>query len=149
LFASNKEKCVHCNGTGKVFASMSLNTGQAEYRTCNVCKGKGRVAADRSTYTTYPDKSVEIAQQLIAKHGSPQEVFLEQDSSGSFIDVRIVFANGSQYILGGFAVGYKGTRPDYLRELLNYAGFYVSADEIEKIRSPVHYEKDNDSREEY
>lgn len=88
-------------------------------------------------YTTYPNKSLEIARQLIWQHGKPEKVSLE--SIGGFADARLFFQDGFQALLGGFAVGYSGTRPDSLRAMLQAAGFHVTEEDIEKMSLPVHF----------
>jgi len=127
-----KVKCSHCEGSGKERASMSLDTGQINYRTCSVCEGTGSVAAERSHFTQYPDLSLQKAHELMRKHGKPVEICIAGNH-----DIRISFEDGARYILGGFTVGYRGTGPDYCKAFLNAAGFSVSIDEIAEMRPPV------------
>lgn len=117
----NTVECAHCGGKGKEFASMSLDTGKVEYRTCGVCKGTGKVAAERSHFTEYPDKSLEIAHELMRRYGKPVEICIAGNH-----DIRVLFKDGSRYILGGFTVGYSGTGPDYTDAFLDAAGFDIS-----------------------
>ena len=128
----NKVECTHCGGKGKEFASMSLDTGKVEYRTCGVCKGTGKVAAERSHFTKYPDRSLEIAQELMRRYGRPVEICIAGNH-----DIRVLFKDGSRYILGGFTVGYRGTGPDYTKAFLDAAGFDISIDSIADMRPPV------------
>ena len=127
-----KVKCSHCGGSGKEWASMSLDTGQTQYRTCSVCKGVGSVVADMSHFTEYPDVSLEKAGELILKHGKPVEICIAGNH-----DIRVLFKDGARYILGGFTVGYRGTGPDYCKQFLNEAGFSVSIDQIAEMEPPV------------
>ena len=113
-------------------ASMSLVTGQVQYRTCGVCKGTGKVSAERSHFTEYPDRSLEIARQLIQQHGKPAEICIAGNH-----DIRVLFKNGSRYILGGFTVGYRGTGPDFTKAFLDAAGFSISMDDIADMHPPV------------
>jgi len=128
----NTVECAHCGGKGKEFASMSLDTGKVEYRTCSACKGTGKVAAERSHFTEYPDKSLEIAHELMRQYGRPVEICIAGDH-----DIRVLFKDGTRYILGGFAVGYRGTGPDYTKAFLDAAGFDISIDSIADMRPPV------------
>jgi len=125
-------ECSHCKGTGKEWASMSLDTGEVQYRTCSVCNGTGSVAAEKSHFTEYPDLSLQKALQLMQRHGKPVEICIAGDH-----DIRVLFEDGSRYILGGFTVGYRGTGPDYTERLLNAAGFNISIDEIAEMKPPV------------
>jgi hypothetical protein len=125
-------ECVHCNGSGKEWASMSLDTGKVEYRTCSVCNGTGKVAAERSHFTKYPDRSLEIAHELMRRYGRPVEICIAGNH-----DIRVLFKDGSRYILGGFTVGYRGTGPDYTKAFLYAAGFDISIDSIANMRPPV------------
>ncbi len=128
----NTVECAHCGGKGKEFASMSLDTGKVEYRTCSACKGTGKVAAERSHFTEYPDKSLEIAHELMRQYGRPVEICIAGDH-----DIRVLFKDGTRYILGGFTVGYRGTGPDYTKAFLDAAGFDISIDSIADMRPPV------------
>lgn len=128
----NTVKCTHCGGKGKVFASMSLGTGKVEYRTCGVCKGTGKVAAERRHFTEYPDRSLKIAHELMRRYGRPVEICIAGNH-----DIRVLFKDGSRYILGGFTVGYHGTGPDYTKAFLDAAGFDISIDSIADMRPPV------------
>ncbi len=130
--------CLHCNGSGRVGTSMSMTTGEIKYRTCGRCSGTGRVDASLAYYITYPNKSLEIARQLIWQHGKPERVSLES-VDGGFADARLFFQDGFQALLGGFAVGYSGTRPDSLRAMLQAAGFQVTKEDIEKMSLPAHF----------
>jgi hypothetical protein len=65
-------------------------------------------------------------------HGKPAEVCIAGNH-----DMRVLFEDGSRYMLGGFTVGYRGTGPDYTKQLLAAAGFNVSIDEIAKMEPPV------------
>jgi hypothetical protein len=125
-------KCIHCDGSGKEIASMDLMSGQIQYRTCGVCQGTGKVSADRSHFTEYPDRSLNIARQLIQQFGEPAEICIAGDH-----DIRVLFKNGSRYILGGFTVGYRGTGPDYTKAFLNASGFDISIDDIAEMRPPI------------
>lgn len=125
-------ECSHCKGTGKEWASMSLDTGKVQYRTCSVCNGTGTVTAEKSHFTTYPDLSLQKALQLMQRHGKPAEICIAGNH-----DIRVLFGDGSKYILGGFTVGYRGTGPDYTKRLLDAAGFNVSIDEIAEMEPPV------------
>lgn len=129
--------CLDCGGSGRVGTSMSMTTGEVKYRICSRCSGTGRVEVSLAYYTTYPNKSLEIARQLIWQHGKPEKVSLE--SIGGFADARLFFQDGFQALLGGFAVGYSGTRPDSLRAMLQAAGFHVTEEDVEKMSLPVHF----------
>ena len=59
------------------------------------------------------------------RHGKPVEICFAGNH-----DIRVLFGDGSRYILGGFTVGYRGTGPDYTKRLLDAAGFNVPIDEI-------------------
>jgi hypothetical protein len=97
-----------------------------------VCNGTGSVAAEKSHFTEYPDLSLQKALQLMQRHGKPVEICIAGDH-----DIRVLFTDGSRYILGGFTVGYRGTGPDYTERLLDAAGFNVSIDEIAEMKPPV------------
>jgi hypothetical protein len=111
---------------------MSLDTGEVQYRTCSVCNGTGSVAAEKSHFTTYPDLSLQKALQLMQRHGKPAEICIAGNH-----DIRVLFEDGSRYILGGFTVGYRGTGPDYTERFLCAAGFDISIDEIAEMEPPV------------
>jgi hypothetical protein len=111
---------------------MSLDTGEVQYRICSVCNGTGSVAAEKSHFTGYPDLSLQKALQLMQRHGKPVEICIAGNH-----DIRVLFGDGSRYILGGFTVGYRGTGPDYTKRLLDAAGFNVSIDEIAEMEPPV------------
>jgi hypothetical protein len=125
-------ECAHCGGKGKEFSSMSLTTGKVEYKTCGVCKGTGKVSAGRSHFTKDPYKSLEIAQELMRRYGKPVEICIAGNH-----DIRVLFKDGSRYILGGFTVGYRGTGPDHTKSFLDAAGFDISIDSIADMRPPV------------
>jgi hypothetical protein len=97
-----------------------------------VCKGTGSVSAEKSHFTSYPDRSLENARELMRCHGEPVEICIAGNH-----DIRVVFRDGSRYILGGFTVGYRGTGPDYTKAFLQAAGFDISIDEIAEMRPPV------------
>jgi hypothetical protein len=128
----NTIECAHCGGKGKEFASMSLDTGKVEYKTCGVCNGMGNVTAERSHFTEYPDRSLQIAHELMQRYGRPVEICIAGNH-----DIRVLFKDGSRYILGGFTVGYYGTGPDYTKAFLGAAGFDISIDNIADMRPPV------------
>jgi len=128
----NTAECVHCDGSGKEVASMSLDTGEVQYRTCDVCKGTGKISGERIHFTKYPDKSLAIARQLMQQHGKPTEICIAANH-----DVRVLFNDGYRYVLGGFTVGYKGTGPAFTKVFLRDAGFEVSIDEIVEMKPPV------------
>jgi hypothetical protein len=125
-------KCAHCGGNGKEIAVLSLDTGNANHRMCGVCKGTGKVAVERSHFTEYPDRSLEFAHELMRRHGKPAEICIAGNH-----DIRVLFKDGSRYILGGFTVGYQGTGPDYTKVFLDAAGFHISIDNITDMRPPV------------
>lgn len=125
-------ECSHCKGTGREVASISLDTGSAKHRTCGVCDGSGKVTVEKSHYTEYPDVSLRNAIQLMQTYGKPAEIHIAGDH-----DMRIVFKDGSKYMLGGFTVGYKGTGTDYTKLLLDTAGFNVTIDEIAEMKPPI------------
>jgi hypothetical protein len=125
-------QCAHCQGTGREVVSISLDTGQVTYRPCSVCGGSGSVGVERSHFTTYPDQSLRNAQSLMQVHGQPVQIQIVGNH-----DVRLLFADGARYILGGFTVGYRGTGPDYTERLLHAAGFDVSIDDIAAMEPPV------------
>lgn len=127
-----KVQCSHCGGSGKEWASMSLDTDQTQYRTCSVCKGTGSVAAEMTHFTEYPDVSLEKARELIRKRGRPVEICIAGNH-----DIRVLFKDGGRYILGGFTVGYRGTGSDYCKQFLNESGFSVSINQIAKMKPPV------------
>lgn len=125
-------QCSHCQGTGKVFARLSLTTGEVEYRPCSVCNGTGSVPVEKGYFTEYPDLSLENALALMRAHGRPVEICISANH-----DIRVLFQDGARYILGGFTVGYRGTGPDYTKRFLDAAGFDVSRDEIAEMEPPV------------
>jgi hypothetical protein len=125
-------RCSHCNGSGKEQDSISLTTGEVRYRTCSVCHGSGVVSVDKQQYTQYPDVSLRNAIALIQQHGRPVEVSMATND-----DVELVFPDGSRYLLGGFAAGYRGTGPDFFQRLLDAAGFAVSRDDIADMQTPL------------
>ena len=127
-----KVKCINCKGSGRVFASMSLTTGEVKYRTCPVCSGTGFVESERSYFTQYPDLSLQKAMELMRIHGKPVEINIVANH-----DIRVLFKDGARYILGGFTVGYKGTGPGYTKKFLDAAGFDVSLAEIEEMKPPI------------
>ena len=124
--------CSHCKGTGKEWASVSLDTGQVKYCTCSVCGGTGKVTVERSHYTKYPEVSLRNALQLMQTHGKPTEICIAGDH-----DIRVLFKDGSKYMLGGFTVGYRGTGPDYTQRFLDAAGFEITMDEIAEMKPPI------------
>lgn len=145
--------CLDCKGSGRVIVSVPpwLSTDPSKigrrvlsvfegvrYRRCNQCSGRGWVGADRAHYTTDPDKSLEIARQLIRRHGSPGKISLE-NKEDRFADARLLFQDGFQALLGGFAVGHSGMGPNYLRAMLQDAGFNVTEEEIVKTSLPAHF----------
>ncbi|MBU0494408.1 MAG: hypothetical protein KKB13_21370, partial [Chloroflexi bacterium] len=123
--------CGHCHGSGQEWQSVDLNTGQVQYRTCSVCGGSGSVSVDRAYFSQYPDVSLRNALDLMQRHGQPVEICITDD------DVRVLFGNGSRYVLGGFTVGYRGTGPDFAKRFLDAAGFDVSMDDIAGMKPPV------------
>lgn len=125
-------ECAHCKGTGRELASVSLDTGQKTYSVCSVCDGSGKVTAEKSHYTQYPDVSLQKALQLMQTLGKPVEILIAKDH-----DLRLQFKDGSHYVLGGFTVGYKGTGPDYTKKLLDSIGFDITADEITEMKPPI------------
>lgn len=128
----NTVECAHCGGKGKEIATMSLTTGEIEYRTCGVCNGTGLVAGEKSYFTEYPDRSLENAHELMRQYGKPVEICIAGNH-----DIRVLFKDGSRYTLGGFTVGYRGTGPDYTKAFLDAAGFDVSIDSVAEMRPPV------------
>lgn len=130
--ASTELKCVHCDGSGREPESMSSISDQVQYRPCRFCQGTGKVSAVKSSFTKYPDESLRLAHQLIQKHGKPAGVCIAGNH-----DIRVLFQDGSTYILGGFAAGYRGTGPDYLKSFLNVAGFNITIDDIADMQPPV------------
>jgi len=124
--------CSHCKGSGKEFASMSLVTGEINYRTCSVCGGTGSVDTERSDFTQYPDLSLRKAIDLMEEHGKPAEISIAGNN-----DFHVLFPDGSRYILGGFTVGYRGTGPDYTKRFLDAAGFNITMDEIAEMKPPI------------
>lgn len=127
-----KVQCSYCGGKGKERAGMSFNTGEIIYRTCSVCKGTGSVEKEMQYFTEYPDLSLKNANELMRKHGKPIKINIAENH-----DVRVIFKDGTRYILGGFTVGYKGTGPEYTKRFLDAAGFDISIDEIAKMEPPV------------
>jgi hypothetical protein len=125
-------RCSHCNGSGKELDSISLTTGEVGYRTCSVCQGSGVVSVDKQHFTQYPDVSLRNAIALMQQHGKPVEVSMAAND-----DVELVFPDGSRYLLGGFATGYRGTGPDFFKRLLEAAGFAVSTDDIADMQPPL------------
>jgi len=117
---------------------MSMTTGEVKYRICSQCSRTGRVEASLAYYTTHPNKSLEIARKLIWQHGKPEKVSLES-IDGRFADARLFFQDGFQALLGGFAVGYSGTRPDSLWTMLQDAGFHVAKEDVEKMSLPAYF----------
>jgi len=124
-------QCIHCLGTGKEFASMSLTTGEKKYRQCSVCQGSGTVSAERSHFSQYPDVSLRKAQELMQIHGKPARIDIAEN------EITVLFKDNTQFILGGFAVGYKGTGPDFAKRFLDEAGFDISKDDIAAMVPPV------------
>ena len=124
--------CGQCHGSGKQRSIVYLDTGETEYRTCTVCGGTGSVSVDREYYTRYPDVSLRNALSLIERLGKPVEVAVAEND-----DVQVVFPGGTRVVLGGFAVGYRGTGPDFFKRLLDVAGFDISIDEIAAMKAPV------------
>jgi hypothetical protein len=133
-FGNGEEKCVFCSGRGRIFYDPVWETGEAQI--CPICKGAGKVTRDDPYYTSDGFLSVKLAQLLITNHGQPTEIYLVDTGSPNLVDVRIVFRDGSQYRLGGFAVGYSGTRPDLLVRLLKASGFSTSPGDVEKMKTP-------------
>ena len=123
--------CIQCLGTGKEFDSMSLTTGEKKYRQCSVCQGSGTVSAERSHFSQYPDVSLRKAQELMQIHGKPARIDIAEN------EITVLFKDNTRFILGGFAVGYKGTGPDFARRFLEEAGFDISKDDIAAMRPPV------------
>lgn len=132
IYRMDAVECAHCKGTGRELASVSLDTGQKTYSVCSICNGSGKVTAEKSHYTQYPDISLQKALQLMQAHGKPVEIHIAKDH-----DLRVHFKDGSHYVLGGFTVGYKGTGPDYTRQLLDATGFNITANEIAEMKPPI------------
>jgi len=130
-----KIMCSHCKGRGLTFASMSLDTGEVVYRDCPVCRGTGYVALEKRYFTMYPDLSLKNALELIQTQGKPVEICIGEYDG--FSSIRVLFKDGSRYVLGGFTVGYRGTGPDYTKQFLDAAGFDISIDEIAEMKPPV------------
>lgn len=124
-------QCFHCLGLGKEVDSVSLTTGEKKYRECSVCHGSGKVSAERSHFSQYPDVSLRKAQELMQIHGKPVEIGITEN------EIMVIFKDNTRFILGGFAVGYKGTGPDYTKRLLDEAGFDLSKDDIAAMKPPI------------
>ena len=118
-------------GHGKELDSVSLDTGEKKYRTCRVCQGSGKVTAERSHFSDYPDVSLRKAQELMRIHGKPLEIAISDN------DFTLSFKDNTRFILGGFAVGYRGTGPDFAKRFLDEAGFTISLDEIADMKPPL------------
>ena len=124
-------QCIHCLGTGKEFDSMSLTTGEKKYRQCSVCEGSGKVSAERSHFSQYPDVSLRKAQELMQIHGKPVEIGITEN------EITVLFKDNTQFVLGGFTVGYHGTGPDFTKRFLNEAGFDISKEDIAAMIPPI------------
>ena len=124
-------QCIHCLGTGKELDSMSLTTGEKKYRQCSVCQGSGKVSAERSHFSQYPDISLRKAQELMQIHGKPVEIGITEN------EIIVIFKDNTRFVLGGFTVGYHGTGPDFTKRFLDAAGFDVSKDDIASMKSPI------------
>ena len=124
-------ECIHCQGTGRELDSVSLDTGEKKFRTCSVCQGSGKVTAERSHFSQYPDVSLRHAQELMQAHGKPLEIEISDD------EIMVLFKGGMRFILGGFTVGYMGTGPDFTRRFLGEAGFEISREDIASMQPPV------------
>jgi hypothetical protein len=123
--------CIQCLGTGKEFDSMSLTTGAKKYRQCSVCQGSGTVSAERSHFSQYPDVSLRKAQELMQIHGKPARIDIAEN------EITVLFKDNTRFILGGFAVGYKGTGPDFAKRFLDEADFDISKEDIAAMVPPV------------
>jgi hypothetical protein len=124
-------QCLHCLGIGKELDSMSLTTGEKKYRQCSVCHGSGKVSAERSHFSQYPDVSLRKAQELMQIHGKPVEIGIAES------EITVIFKDNTRFILGGFTVGYKGTGPDFTKRFLDEAGFDISKDDIAAMKPPI------------
>lgn len=124
--------CGNCKGSGREQAEILQDTGEVQYRVCPVCNGTGSVAVDRSYFTNDPYLSLSVALELMQRLGKPEEICIAGNH-----DIRVLFKDGSRYVLGGFTVGYHGTGPDCTKRLLDAAGFHISIDKIAEMEPPV------------
>jgi len=64
-------------------------------------------------------------------HGKPARIDIAEN------EITVLFKDNTRFILGGFAVGYKGTGPDFAKRFLDEAGFDISKDDIAAMVPPV------------
>jgi hypothetical protein len=147
-FSSNSyryEECVYCRGKGRLNEkSLSQNL---PIQICPICKGKGKVSGPDPYFTRDGYLSIQIATSLTLTHGPVKEIELLDTGNGDLINVELFFENGEHFKLGGFAVGYAGTRPELFARLVRNAGFYITEDEYLKMHSPGFYFNQNPNSE--
>lgn len=139
------EICVCCSGTGRFALNLLMTNSQAGI--CPICRGSGKVSGLDPYLTRDGYLSIEIANHLKMSHGLVKEIDLLDIGNDQLISVELFFEDGTHYKLGGFAVGYSGTRPDLFVKLVNNAGFHITADDVLKMHSPGFYITEDQSNE--
>lgn len=137
------EICCYCDGKGRL--EEDLLSRNLPIRTCPICKGIGKISGPQPYFTQDGYLSVEIANRLRASHGSVTEIDLLDFGNSNLINVELFFEDGKHFRLGGFAVGYEGTRPELFAKLVRNAGFHITVDEYLKMATPGSYFHENQS----
>jgi len=135
-------KCSNCDGIGRVIMGVSLSRldpstrefYKDEQSECKVCNGTGFVHAERRYYSHDPNVTVSNLKLLRQVHGDIISISIPKRHEE---EVFVLFEDGSEYVIGSFLVGYKGTRPSNFKVFLDWAGFNITYDEIEAMCPPV------------
>jgi hypothetical protein len=122
------------NSSIRLEAESSLNV--LENREGSNAMGAGSGASGNG-YSIYPYNSFAAAKSLIEQYGVPDEVVVQEGMAGRLLDTVLTFGNGTKFVSGGFSVGEDGPRSDFLRQLLVFSGFDVSASAIMNMRIPA------------
>lgn len=139
------EICAYCGGKRRLNGdSLSRNL---PIQICPICKGTGKVSGLNPYFTRDGYLSIKIADALRLAHGPVKEIYLLDIGNNDLINVELFFEDGKHFKLGGFAVGYSGTRPELFARLVRNAGFYITEDEYVTMHNPGYYFKQNPNSE--
>jgi len=139
------EICAYCGGKVRLNGdSLSRNI---PIQICPICKGTGKVSGLNPYFTRDGYLSIQIADALRLVHGPVKEIYLLDIGNNDLINVELFFEDGKHFKLGGFAVGYSGTRPELFARLVRNAGFYITEDEYVIMHNPGYYFKQNPNSE--
>jgi len=125
--------CTDCEGEGKRVTGISMtgSNKNVEFRTCESCKGTGKLSRKLRYYSRHPEFSLENVKKLINDNGKITEIHF-----ADYMDIRVTCTNRSTFILGGFTIGYEGTGPQYTSLFLKIAGFNEEMDSVYQQKEP-------------